>query len=147
MIYYFCFVGRFHQEIIYKNDYDMKMASLCYLCVFSFRSWASFGRVWIWFDLFYMTMKIDLSMIFVMRQFTSTFVIIRSSLYILLLLLYIITYGLVGQFSSHLSKDPSFLTTIKRCTSIFLCYYQLLSNSLWSLKFVHPRILLAIKME
>ena len=49
----------------------MKMGILSLIVrVFAIVRWASFGRAWTQFDLFYMTMKIDLSMIFVMRRFT-----------------------------------------------------------------------------
>ena len=117
----------------------MKMVSLlncaCFLLLWI---WASFGRAWTQFDLFYMTMKIDLSMIFVMRRFTFlVFIIIWSSLYVLLLLLCVHHYHVLFSWSIFIipwfrvwAKDPSFLTTIKRCIFIFLSL--LLSNFLWS---------------
>ena len=100
-------------------------------CILLLRNWASFGRAWTQFDLFYMAMKIDLSMIFVMRRFTSSFMIIWVSLYILwLLLCFVVTiHFLLVNF--HSNDDLSKRSVISHDYKMMYFYFSmLLSNFL-----------------
>ena len=97
-------------------------------------NWASFGRAWTQFDLFYMTMKIDLSMIFVMRRFTFGFMIIWSSLVILwLLLCIVITFNFL-LVNFHSNDDLSKRSVISHDYKTMHFYFSmLLSNFLLKL--------------
>ena len=127
----FSSISKKWKQLWHENSWALKLCVFLLLWI-----WASFGRAWTQFDLFYMTMKIDLSMIFVMRRFTFlVFIIIWSSLYVLLLLLCVLHHYHVS-FSWSIfiipwfrvwAKDPSFLTTIKYDAFLFffLCYYRI----------------------